>query len=399
MTEIRPFRAAVVRPEWAARVVSPMHDSLTPEERAEIKAANQDSYLHVTSRAGDPGESDDPAVAAAAGTAALERLLGEGAFRELPEPSLFVYRIDAEGSGHTGIVAEVPVEAFKSGDVRGHEDVQPDRVEALSLYLEGVGASSDPVALMFHPDRGLTELFAEIEDEEPMLRIDHEPEVIQRVWRVNDPAAVATITDRLAGEILYVADGHHRVAASIAASERLTDPSGAAVLCVLYPADELRVLAFHRLVAGPVGRDLRASLEDRFEVENMDAGQAAPGTFAIRVEGGWLRASGRDPARPPGVAGLDVTRLHHEILQPLLGVADAGDPRLEVVPDTVPVDQLAARTDEGGGALFVLAAPAIEELFEVADRGEIVPPKSTYFLPKPMSGLFLRVIPAPGRRP
>ena len=392
MTEIRPFRASVVRPEWAARVVSPMHDSLTDQERTEIKTANPDSFLHVTRRAGDPGESDDPTAAAAAGTAALERLLGEGAFHELPEPSVFVYRIDTGGAGHTGIVAEVPVEAFKNGDVRGHEDVQPDRVEALSLYLEGVGASSDPVALMFHPDRDLADLLTAIEDEEPIIGIGHEPDAVQRVWRVNDPAVLATIAARLSGEVMYVADGHHRVAASIAASERTKDPSQAAVLCVLYPADELRVLAFHRLVVGPVnGGDLLASLEDGFVVEEASEGRPTSGSFTFRVDRTWLRASPKRAERPPGVAGLDVTRLHHEILQPLLGVADAGDPRLEVAPDTVPVSELAARADDDGGALFVLAAPSIEDLFEVADRGEIVPPKSTYFLPKPMSGVFLRI--------
>jgi uncharacterized protein (DUF1015 family) len=392
VTEIRPFRASIVRPDWAVRVVSPMHDSLTPGERAQIKAADPDSFLHVTRRAGDPGESDDPAAAAAAGTAALDRLLDEGAFRELPEPSVFVYRIDTDGEGHTGIVAEVPIEAFKSGGVRGHEDVQPDRVEALSVYLEGVGASSDPVALMFHPNEELAGLLTDIEESgRPLLEIGHEQDAVQRVWRVTEPA-LATISSHLLGEVMYVADGHHRVAASIAASERTKDPSQAAVLCVLYPADELRVLAFHRLVVGPVSGDLQAGLEDRFIVHEGMADGPSPGAFMVRLGGEWLRVSPRNDERPPGVAGLDVTRLHHEVLRPLLGIADAGDPRLEVVPDTVPVEELAARADADGGALFVLAAPAIEELFEVADRGEIVPPKSTYFLPKPRSGVFLRML-------
>jgi uncharacterized protein (DUF1015 family) len=393
VTEVRPFRASIVRPEWAARVVSPMHDSLTPEERADIKTANPDSFLHVTRRAGDPGESDDPRVAASEGTAALDHLLAKGAFRELSEPSLFVYRIEVDGSPHTGLVADVPVEAFKSGDVRGHEDVEPERVDALSLYLEGVGTSSDPVALMFRPNHEVRRLFAEIEREEPLLRIGRDDGTLQRVWRVEDRAALETITARLASEVMYVADGHHRVAASIAASERMEDPSRAAVLCVLYPADELRVLAFHRRVVGPLDtRDFLARLEERFLVEDTDESRPVQGSFGIRIDRHWVRASPKGTGRPPGVAGLDVTRLHQELLQPVLGIADVGDPRLEVVPDTVPVEELAARADEDGGALFTLAAPAIDEVLEVADRGEIVPPKSTYFLPKPMSGVFLRVV-------
>jgi uncharacterized protein (DUF1015 family) len=390
VTEVHPFRASVVRPEWAPRVVSPMHDSLTPVERAKIKAANPDSFLHVTRRAGDPDESEDPAVAAAEGNASLDRLLAADAFLDLADLSIFVDRIDSEGSAHVGIVAEVPVGAFERGDVRGHEDVQPDRVEALSLYLEGVGGSSDPVALMFHPDPEISKMLTEIENEEPILRIDHDPEAVQTVWHVVDPDAQRTIAARLAPEILYVADGHHRVAAAVAASKRMADPSSAAVLCVLYPADELRVLAFHRLVTKPVvWSDAARGLEDRFSLRETPGPEPAHGSFAIRANGRWLRADPLEKVRLPGVAGLDVTRLHDELL-PALGIEDVNDPGLEFLPDTVPVQELEARADDSGGALLLLAAPSVDELFEVADRGEIVPPKSTYFVPKPMSGVFLR---------
>ena len=389
MTEVRPFRASVVRPEWASRVVSPMHDSLAPEGRAAIKALNPDSFLHVTRRAGDPGETADPAEAAAQGMAELERLLAEGAFREFPDPSLFVYRLESGGSSHTGIVAEVPVGAFERGDVRGHEDVQPDRVDALARYLEGVGVSSDPVALMFAPDAEVALVLEDVVREDPVLEV--ETTTPQTVWRIADPVAQSTIAARLGSAVTYVADGHHRVAASIAASKRLEDPSHAAILCVLYPADQLRVLAFHRLVAGPVDEQaLRRGLNERFTVEETQVPQPGPGSFAIRVGGRWLRAVPRDPNRRPGVAGLDVTRLHADLLRPLLGVADAGDARLEVIPEVVPVEKLTARADEERGALFLLAPPSVEELVEVADRDEVAPPKSTYFVPKPMSGVFLR---------
>lgn len=391
MTEVRPFRASIVRPEWAARVVSPMHDSLTLEELAAIKSTNPDSFLHVTRRAGDPGESDDPQIAASEGTAALDRLLAMDAFRDLPEPSMFVYRIETEGTGHTGIVAEVPVESFERGDVRGHEDVQPDRVEALTRFLEGGPASSDPVALIFRPDPQVTSVVHDVARQEPLLHVTLGSGETESVWRLVDPTAARTIASRLGSAIAYVADGHHRVAASIAVAKRMEDPSRAAILCVLYPADELKVLAFHRLVAGPVDQEeLRRGLAEGFAVEETSDARPAPGSFAIRVGGRWLRAAPRGSERMPGVAGLDVTRLHVEILRPLLGVAEVDDPRLEVIPDTVPVTDLASRADGDRGALFLLHPPSLVELFEVADRGETVVPKSTYFLPKPRSGVFLR---------
>ena len=149
MTLVRPVRARLVTSPWAARVVSPLHDVLTESERRAVLADNPDSYLHVTSDPlALPGTLGD-APADAAQARALRRLLDQGAYRCLPEPSAFVYRMREGGDEHTGVVASVGLAGFADGRVLGHERVQSARVEGLVRHYDRVTMRSELVAL-FH---------------------------------------------------------------------------------------------------------------------------------------------------------------------------------------------------------------------------------------------------------
>jgi uncharacterized protein (DUF1015 family) len=400
VTEIRAFPAHVVRPGWAARVVSPMHDALRPEQRESIRRSNPDSYLHVTMRQDDPDGGGDPDKIATRSMAALSRLLDAGAFRSFDEPSIYAYRLRAEDHIQTGLVVEVPVAAFAAGEVRLHENVQPARVSALQRHLEAVPARSDPVALMHRPSADLTDIVSAVTDAEPVLQIEPDPDVAQSVWRITDPDVIAGIGAALAAEVLYVADGHHRVGASVAAWKDHGRPDHGAILCVVFPTDQLEIRAFHRLVRGPVdARALRAGLADGFALEVLEGPAPERGAIDVYVGGEWLRALPRDPGRHEGAEAFDVASLHRDILGPLLGLADPADARIEYVSDLEPVEGLARRADADDGAAFALAPPPVVELLDVADRGEVVAPKSTYFHPKPRSGVFVRLLDSvPGDR-
>jgi uncharacterized protein (DUF1015 family) len=382
---IRPIQAWVVRQAWAERVVAPMHDALPGPERAAVRARNPDSFLHVTRRPDDPDADGGPASSAAAGRAALERLLERGAYVQLDRPALVVYRLADGDHTQDGLVAWVPVEAFASGRVRGHEDVQPERVAALRAHLEAIPVRSDPVALIHRPSAEVAAWVARATADPPMVALGGQ--VRQAVWVLDDPAAIDAVGDALADETLYVADGHHRVAASIACWEAAGRPPGAGVLSILFPADRLRILPFHRLLLGPLDP---ASLTERLAPWARTVPAVAPeparGTLAVYVDGRWWHATLLDAARP-GVEGLDVTRLHRDVLDPLVAAEPAL--RVEFVPGLGPPAALAERVGAERGAAFALAPPSVDQLLEVADRGEIVPPKSTYFDPKPRSGLIL----------
>jgi uncharacterized protein (DUF1015 family) len=380
----------IVTARWAARVVSPLHDVLSEDERRAMLAQNPDSYLHVTS---DPAALPEP-VGDIRGepvqVRALRRLLERRAYSPVPERSLFVYRLTDEGRDHTGVIANVAVEGFGDGRVLGHERVQPERVEALVRHYQQVSVRSELVAL-FHPhDPVVTELTARVAAGRPILHFTDASGVTQSVWRAGAGEAEA-LTRRLGGQRWYVADGHHRVAAASRYRELGGRPPTGTVLCALYPEDDIVLHAFHRRVRGPVDVPaLVARLAGAFEVTPAPdpVTRPAPGSVGLHADARWWVLRPRVPRVQAGVAGLDVTMLEEQVLQPLLGIHH-GDPRLEYVPDLRDIGASVRQCRADGGALATLHAPRVQDVVTVAERGEAMSPKTTYVQPKPRTGIFL----------
>lgn len=395
MSTLRPFPAQIVRVEWAEHVVSPMHDALSREERSAILAERPYSWLHVSRTPDDApdGQEVDPKGLDEANAAALQRLLDAGLFEDFPEPALYVYRLRSADHEQTGIVGEVPPQAFVDGRILGHEGVQPERVDALGLHLARLGARSTLVALMFRTDDDVRKIVEETTEGAPIRRFGAE-ELEQTVWRIDDPGSIDRIRERLDHHALYITDGHHRAMASVELWERAGRPEGAGVPTVLFPDEELRMLAFHRRVAGPLSLsadELLSTLRERVTVEEVETQPAERGVFGLYVGGRWYRLVPEEDAEAAGVESLDVSRLHRLILEPIFGFGEAGDPGLEFVSDAVPIEELTRRVDEDGGAAFTLMPPTFDQFVDVADRNEQMPAKATYFDPKPQSGLFLRM--------
>lgn len=390
--QLEPFPARIVRAEWAEHVVSPMHDSLTAEERAAMLAERPYSWLHVSRTPDDLPEHGDEEALIEVETAALGRLLDAGVFEDFPEPDLYVYRLRTADHVQTGIVGEVPHEAFVEGRVLGHEGVQRDRVDALELHLGRVGAASTLVALMFRAADDVRKLVDAATEEEP-LRSFGADGLDQTVWRFADPDAIERIRERIDRQVLYITDGHHRATASVELWEQQGRPAGG-VPAALFPDDELRMLPFHRRVVGPLSmspRHLLSSLGERVRVEPGEPAIGQRGAVGLYTDGAWHQLAFHPDGSEGGVEALDVTRLHREILEPVFGIPPTGDPSLEFVSAAVPREELLRRVDADRGAAFTLVAPTFEQFVEVADRNEQMPPKATFFDPKPRAGLFLRM--------
>lgn len=385
---VDPVTANMVSPEWATRVVSPLHDVLSEAERRAILTDNPDSYLHVTS---DPLALPEPPGNSAAESVqakALRRLLDLGAYTPMPEPALFVYRLIERGRAHTGVIAGVAVEGFCDGRVLGHENVQPERVASLVRHYDRVPRRSELVAL-FHPnDSEVTDLTARVVARPPILDFADASGVVQSVWRVEE-ADTAALAGQLARLQLYVADGHHRVAAATRSSELAGRPQTGTVLCAIYPQDAIVPHAFHRRVGGPVAVPaLLEALTAHFDVTPSVAPSVVPGAIGLYAAGAWRLLRPREPWNLPGVAGLDVTMLDRQVLRPLLGI-DHGDPRLQFVPDLRDLSAATRGCDADGGVLFTLHAPGVEDIIAVAERNEVMSTKTTYVQPKPRTGIFL----------
>ena len=355
MSNVRLFPARVVRQESARRTVTAMTDS------------QDDSGVDLY------GVAIDASAYAAS------------------PPAVYVYRQSRDGASYTGIVCDVAVQAIADGLVRGHEAVHQLRVDAL-VWHHARTSGPPALAMMLHrAGPHFTQALADAQAREPLLDFPGPEGLHQTLWRLDDGPATQALLEELSATELYIADGHHRTAAALEEWRVAGKPPEAALLSLVLPMDGLSLSAFHRRVSGPLDPDhLLALMGDDFEVRAADAvPEPAVGSMGLYVDARWFVVRLTSP-RPPGVSGLDVTLLQTRVLDRLEPAPPGRVRTVDTVPAASPLDELVARCDVDRGALFTLAPPPPESLTEVADAGEVMPPKTTFFEPKPAAGLFLR---------
>ncbi len=388
--------AHIVKPDWADRVVSRAYDAMSDAERDEIARNNPWSYLNVTRSPADSAATDAEiqALLTSCG-AALERLFEAEVYDPPPTEGLLIYRLALEHHAQTGIVGMMPTEATHDGRIRKHENILPARAELLAQHLEAVGAASSPVALAHVSTPMLTAMINEITATEPALTTSAGA-VEQTLWRTTEAQTVA-LQAELQSLTLYITDGHHRFgAAAVAASKNPGSPHSR-VLSVSFPADEQRILAFHRRVRHTNGLSPAELVEALGAVGSITtlvdtpSGHPRPsasGEATVYLDRTWYRfALPEDPTFSPAI---DAELLQAKVLAPILGITDPnGDDAIEYLADPVGIAELVERCDRDQGVAFVMHPTTIEQIIAVADSQGLMPPKSSYFEPKPRSGLFV----------
>jgi hypothetical protein len=303
------------------------------------------------------------------------------AYEPMP-PALYVYRQRTPHGEHTGIVCDITPEAFLDGRVRGHESVQPDRVDGLAQYLATVPQRVELVSTL-HPAGPVLRATLARAPELPPARDLAAPDGSRHtVWRIPQGPHTDELCRELGAATHYIADGHHRVAASLEVRTRSRAYSSRGVLCVAYPLDGLQLASFGRRVAGPVDSTL---VRDLLEEASTSARHRRAGSDHL-----GHRDPPRSPLahrlplgkRPPGSPGMDIVAP-----RPRARPAAAGTD-IQQTRDSTRV--ASAACDADGGVLFALPTPNLETLTAIADAGQVIPAKSTFFSPKPGSGIFLR---------
>lgn len=404
MAIIRPFHALRPPVERAAEVAAVPYDVVNSEEAAKLAEGNPWSFLHVTRPEIDlPRGTDlysDEVYAKASEN--FERLVAECPLETDEQATLYVYRLRMGEHSQTGLVACCSVDEYDNDLIKKHERTRRDKEDDRTRHLLAVAAQTGLVFLTY---RGREEIDREIERVtagEPLYDFVAPDGVAHTLWRTPDPHVFVELFESVPA--LYVADGHHRTAsASRARAEcRAKNPEHTGseaynfFVSGVFPAEQLQILPYNRAVKDLDGRSPEAFLAEvrgRFEVTEGAAASPAKGEFAMYLGGRWygLRPpEGSVDASDP-IASLDVSVLQDRLLAPVLGVEDPRtDKRIDFIGGIRGTGELERLVDSGAAAVaFSLHATTVEDLMRIADAGEIMPPKSTWFEPKLRDGLVI----------
>jgi uncharacterized protein (DUF1015 family) len=311
------------------------------------------------------------------GRRALEALLDSGAFSEIRDDCYYAYRLELDTWSQIGIVGGVHLGDYESGNIRIHEATHPERAAHLALHSEVVGAQSSPIAVAHHPKRQIANILEGIESQEPQLQFSMPDGLDQTIWTL--PATCnAVIGEAMEDSRLYLIDGHHRTAA---AALRYADGASPWVLAALFSTDQLQNRAFHRFASPTVDEPLAELLQ----IHGAQHGRIGDGSGHLQVYfgGEWITLPHQRAHRP--LERLDVWQFE-QIVRPRLGSDAVVRYRMAHGDE----DVLLRSVDESGELLALMTPVTMPQLFAVADAGDVMPPKSTYFEPKVRSGIFLR---------
>jgi uncharacterized protein (DUF1015 family) len=408
MIRIHPFAALRPPAPLAAEVASDPYDVISTAEAIERSAGKRRSFLHVVRSEIDLPAATDCHAAEVYAKAHdnLQAMIESGTLVRDSAPGLYLYRQIREGAAQLGLVCCVEVEQYRSGQIRKHEKTRPDKEDDRTRHLLVTACHAEPVFLCFR-DRDLGEgtLAARMKaDATGTPAFDFvAPDGVQHTgWTVAD--AKPYVEAFLALDLLYIADGHHRSAgaerAATACQAHHPGHTGGEeygrFLAVVFPHDQLRILPYNRVV-----KDLHGLSTEQFLDTLRGVGELRPagattapgrrGEVLVYAGSSWwsLTFPPSSIDRTDPIASLDVSLLQDRVLAPILGIGDPRtDSRIEFVGGIRGSRELEQRAGRDGVA-FSMHATSPDELLAVADAGEIMPPKSTWFEPKLRSGLFV----------
>lgn len=404
MAIIHPFKAVRPVPERAKEVACVPYDVINTEEARALAEGKPMSFLHVIRPEIDlPEEVDEhDASVYEKGAENLRNFVASDATRQEEKPALYVYRLVMEGRPQTGLFGCVAVEEYDNDVILKHEKTRPAKEEDRTKHILAQRAHAEPVMLTY---RGSDAIDAQVEaaqETDPLYDFEAEDGVRHTIWKITDPSTFVEHFEEV--DHLYVADGHHRCKAASRAAEALRSSRLAETKAefeffpaVLFPMDEMRILAYNRIVRElPVTPEaFLDTLKSKYDIQVASGQQTPdrPGVVCLYLAGEWHTMTLPAPADETIVHGLDVARLSEYLLEPELGITDPRrDPNLDFVGGIRGTAELERLVDDGKAELAVSMYPtSVEELLSVSDAGLLMPPKSTWFEPKLRSGLLVHV--------
>jgi uncharacterized protein (DUF1015 family) len=414
MAVVRPFRGLRPQPELAAKVASPPYDVINSEEARQMAAGNGYSFLHINKPEIDlpVGTNLYDEKVYAKGSENLKKFIDEKILFQDENPSFYLYQQIMGDHKQVGLVTCVSAEEYKQNKIKKHELTRIDKEDDRLKHILSLNAQTGPVFLTYRAQKSIDTLLQSILKDKPVYDFQTDDNIQHTFWVVSDSNLINLIIEAFSKvDFLYVADGHHRSAAGTRAAEELSkknpnhtgDEEYNYFLSVLFPDNQMHIMDYNRVVKDLNGlneKEFLDLLRPKFLVREFARSEGynpkIKHDFGMYLNGMWYRISAIpgtwDDTHP--TKRLDVSILYENLLKPILGIGDPRkDKRIDYVGGMRGIEGLEARVDTGEMAVaFSLYPTSITDLLTIADAGEIMPPKSTWFEPKLRSGLITHLL-------
>lgn len=403
---MKPFCGYRPPQRLTAQVASPPYDVINTEEARQIAGDNKKSFLYVIKpeihypRGQAPTQPERIAKA----KAHLDAMCADGTLKRDEKPCYYIYRQTWQGHTQTGLVGLSSVDEYDANRIKKHEHTRKEKEDERTAHVHGTGAHTGPVFLAYRGKSAIQDLTGQITQRPPDMQVTHQ-EVDHSLWMVpldSDCEAITLAVEGIAA--FFVADGHHRSASASRNrglcrdnnAEHTGDEAYNFFLSVIFPSAELQILPYHRVLkdlAGHSPKEIQARIEENFDWISNDAEPQKKLSFGIFVDGKWnqYRLKNEFYNADDPVERLDVAIVQKYILQGIFGIDDPRtDNRIDFVGGIRGLPHLEDLVNRKAYAAAISMYPThIDELFSVAEVDRVMPPKSTWFEPKLLSGLVL----------
>jgi uncharacterized protein (DUF1015 family) len=376
------------------------------EEARALATGNPHSFLHVVRAEIDLAEGTDhysPEVYAQSARA-LAKMRADGVLEQDQDRQLYVYELTMGAHAQCGVVACCAVSDYDDGTIKRHEQTREEKLRDRVTLVNTLSANSGPVFLTYRDSAGVDDLVAQARATEPLIDVERENGNRHTIWTVPVPADMEAAFAEIPAA--YIADGHHRAAAAAEVAKLCRnknpemDRAGSDwFLTVLFPASQMCIMPYNRVVHDLNGLSAAEFLQALSSVGDVSPGAAevpeTRGSVSIYLDGQWHRLTWHEGLVDPSdeVGRLDVSVLQSRVLEPVLGIADPRrDERIAFVGGIRGIAELERLVDGGEAAVaFAMHPVEVEDLIAVSDAERLMPPKSTWFEPKLLSGLLVHV--------
>ena len=407
MAVIRPFECVRPCERVADRVAALPYDVYNRQEACEVVKKEPLSFLKIDRAETQFDESVDtyaPQVYQKA-KELLEKAIADGTFITDTDRCYYIYELTMDGRSQTGIVACASIDDYQNNVIKKHENTRADKELDRITHVDTCSAQTGPIFLAYRANQVIDKEVDRVKQSPSIYNFVSDDGIRHQVWKIADKAAVENIKNAFEKiDSIYIADGHHRAASAVKVGlkRRKNNPDYTGeeefnyFLSVLFPDEQLMILPYNRVVKdlnGYTKEQFMEKIAQNFDITESD-GHVMPdnkGTFGMYITGKWYRLTAKKEIMSEDpVDGLDVAILQNNLLEPVLGIHDPKtDSRIDFVGGIRGLDELEKRCNEDCVLAFSMYPTSIKELFDVADAGKLMPPKSTWFEPKLRSGLFI----------